>query len=139
EPEDERVAAALGDRADDPERQVHREDRPAERDLLPHLPAELAHRLLADDAAVADLLEALERARVDLVVGPDGGDRARVEAEVRELVLRLVVDAAEPAEVVDGGDAGNRADLVNVGVGEPVREPGLVVDRDAYARADPGE
>ena len=45
--------------------------RPAERDLLADPPAELPHRLLADERGVADLPEALERDRVDLVVGPD--------------------------------------------------------------------
>ena len=47
-----------------------------------------------------------ELPRVEFVVGPHRQDVVWVEAEVRELILRLVVDSAEPAEVVHARDAG---------------------------------
>src|SRR5581483_6899631 len=131
EPEDHRVPDRRADDPDDPEREVDGEDRAAERDLLADAPVELVERRLADERAVADRPEAGERLRLDLVVGPDLGHRVGIDREVREHVLRLVADAAEPRVVIDADHARDAADLVHEREGQPVREPRLVVDRDA--------
>ena len=110
EPEDHGAAGLhlRRDDADDLEGQIDGEERAAQRDVLADAPAELLHGVLADQRGVADRLEAGERARVDVVVGPDVGDRLGVDREVGEHVLRLVVDPAEPRVLVDRDDARDR-------------------------------
>src|SRR5208283_3850412 len=85
----------------------------------------------ADQRRRANFLPLLELLRTDTPVGPHLIDVVGVGCQVRKLIVDLMVNAAEPTLRHYHLDMRYRSDPLLVGDRNRVREPRLVVRRDA--------
>src|SRR5208283_2738870 len=113
------------------QRHVERIERALELNLLPDMQPELFHRADADQRRRANFLPLLELLGTDTPVGPHLIDIVGVGRQVRELIVNFMVDAAEPTLRHYHLDMRYRSDPLLVGDRNRVREPGLVMRRDA--------
>src|SRR5215467_9273642 len=93
------------------------------------LPAEALCRLRADDGALAVLEEAGPLVIRHDQLGKHLSLRFRIDDELREKILLILIDPAEPVVVRDIAYAGDAQDLVPVGKRNQVDDRGAV-DRD---------